>query len=172
LGQSRQAGQFTETPAVAGDYSLQLRHELRPLRTWADHAHVAAHDIPKLRQLVDMRSAQKSADWEHARITFLRPCRPAQALAVVVHRANLIDLKWLASATQPSLGVENRTGRGKSHKKHSDQQQRPAGEQQNGRKYEIKYAPRRIPAHIANGRLNLARSFVERPNCLRALHRE
>src|SRR5215216_3376499 len=40
---------------------LKCDHQLRLLRTWTNQAHLTTEDIPKLRQLIETRPAQKSA---------------------------------------------------------------------------------------------------------------
>ncbi len=76
--------------------------------TWPDDAHVAAQDVPELRQLVDRRSPEDAPD----------PCDPAIALVDRIagthafrahdHRAQLQHVEVDAALTHPSLAVENR----------------------------------------------------------------
>src|SRR5579884_3586753 len=54
LRQPRYAGADGQSLTVGREGSFQFGNELRPLRARADQAHVAAKDIPQLRQLVEM----------------------------------------------------------------------------------------------------------------------
>ena len=63
-------------------------------------------------QLVDVAAAQEPADRGHTRVVLGRPARPREALAVVVHRAELDDPERLVILADPDLQVERRaTGR-------------------------------------------------------------
>src|SRR5512134_282477 len=53
------AGLHAVALAVVRDRVLEVVHELRSLRTWADEAHVAAEHVQQLWQLVEPRLAEK-----------------------------------------------------------------------------------------------------------------
>src|SRR5436305_11460658 len=58
LRPSSDAGLDLVAQHVLRDAVLELLDEERPLRTRADDRHVAAEDVPELRQLVEVESAQ------------------------------------------------------------------------------------------------------------------
>ena len=57
---------------VLRDLLAQLLEERRPDRPRADDAHVAAHHVPQLRQLVEVREAQHAAEARDLRLRALR----------------------------------------------------------------------------------------------------
>jgi hypothetical protein len=61
--------------AVAVDALLEIANELRPLRPRADDAHLAAHDVEELWQLVDGSLAQERTDACPAIFSFHAPWR-------------------------------------------------------------------------------------------------
>src|SRR5207248_2148394 len=60
LCQSGQAGAHLQTVDIAWNGLFETRHELRTFWTRPDQAHLAAQHVPELRQLVEMRLAQKT----------------------------------------------------------------------------------------------------------------
>ena len=69
--------------------SVELLHELRPLRPRADEAHVAAQHVEDLRQLVDAHLADEAADARDAIVVGRRPARASVLLGVDAHAAEL-----------------------------------------------------------------------------------
>ena len=65
-------GSDDEPLPVLRDLLAQLLEERRPDRPRPDDAHVAAHDVPQLRQLVQVREAQHAAEARHLRLRALR----------------------------------------------------------------------------------------------------
>ena len=53
LGQAGDAGADQQAGAVVGNRLFELRDELGAFRARADHAHVAAQDVPQLREFVE-----------------------------------------------------------------------------------------------------------------------
>src|SRR5438094_9395432 len=68
-------GPHQATRAVQRQFPRELLDELWPLRTRSDDAHAPTQDVPELRQLVEPRAAQESADARHALIVGRRPAR-------------------------------------------------------------------------------------------------
>src|SRR5437764_12708075 len=64
----------------------QLLDEERAFRTRPDEAHVAADDVPQLRQLVEAGLADEAADAGDAVVAVAGPDRRAALLGVLAHR--------------------------------------------------------------------------------------
>ena len=60
------AGFYEEPYFIIWDLFFQLRHELRPFRTRTHEGDVAADDVPKLGQFVQMARAEKLSERRHA----------------------------------------------------------------------------------------------------------
>ncbi len=67
---------------------LEQADELRILRARADQAHLAAEDVPELRELVELRSGEESADAGEAWVDVTGECMPGGS---VVHLPELED---------------------------------------------------------------------------------
>src|SRR5262245_63906884 len=55
----------------------------------SDDRHVAAQDVPELRQLVEVGTAQEPSERRHARIGRLGPHRTGLVFGIVEHRSEL-----------------------------------------------------------------------------------
>src|SRR5262245_47403491 len=114
-------------PAVdlrpAGDAGLHLvaQHVLRnlvlelldkewALGAWPDDRHVAAENIPELRQLVDVKAAEPAAEWRRTRIVVARPDRTGHILSVYEHCSELVNLEGFAVEAHALLFVERWSG--------------------------------------------------------------
>src|SRR5262249_21807379 len=109
-------------PAVhlrpAGDPGLDLEPTTLPRRvaldlvaerrSRADHAHVAAHDVPELRQLVDRQPAEDPARARDPRVTPVDRVAGAELLGADQHRPDLQQLELLAVLPHPALPVDDR----------------------------------------------------------------
>ena len=62
LGEAGQSGPDDEPLPVGREILGQLGEEARPDRAGADERHVAAQDVPELRDLVELRGLQPAAD--------------------------------------------------------------------------------------------------------------
>src|SRR5436190_5668318 len=69
----------------------------------ADQAHVAPHDVPQLRQLVDREPAQHAAGAGDARIALIDGEAGSLALRADLHRPQLDELELLAVEADPPL---------------------------------------------------------------------
>src|SRR5439155_24548728 len=84
------------------DLRLQVTLELGPLRAGTDEAHLAAHDVQKLRKLVQARGAEKPADPRHSLVALFRVARSA-GLGVRGHRPQLEQAEVAAALADPPL---------------------------------------------------------------------
>ncbi len=80
-------------------------------RSWSNQAHLAPQDVDQLRQLVDPRPPEPSADRRDPRITGLRLATNPEGRRSG-HRAELIDPEGSPAPTGPFLGEEGRPSRG------------------------------------------------------------
>src|SRR4051794_37563714 len=62
LGESCQAGTNQQPQAIVTDRQFEFADKFGPLRARTNQAHFALEDVPKLRQLIEMSFAKKSAD--------------------------------------------------------------------------------------------------------------
>src|SRR6185436_9022352 len=62
LRPASQAGLYFVAEHVLRDLVLELFDEVRPFGPRTDNRHVAAHDIPELRNLVEVRASEKTAE--------------------------------------------------------------------------------------------------------------
>src|SRR3546814_10208768 len=67
---------------VIADALVETVHELRPLRSWADDAHVATQHVPELRQLIQPGLADEAPDPGDPVVVFSSPTGHAIALGV------------------------------------------------------------------------------------------
>src|SRR6185312_1152207 len=84
-------------------------HKIWALRTRAHNAHIAAENVQKLRQFIQVRFAQESAEGCSSRIFFTRPTSVALlAAAANRHCPELENLEHSAIQPYPVLDKENR----------------------------------------------------------------
>ena len=118
----------------------ELLDEMRPLGPRADDGHVAAKDVPELRQLVDVRSAQEPAERRHPRIVGCRPHRSGLALRIIVHRSELDDGERLAVQARALLAIEHRPAGRQAHDERDDRQGKRQQRQGRGREDDVEPA--------------------------------
>ena len=116
---------------VLRDLVLELRDEQRTLRPRPDDGHVALEDVPQLRQLVDVRSAQQLADRRPPRILLAREHRTRLGFRILVHRSELVNHERLAVEAHPLLAVEHLAARRQLHQ-HGDDPERDGEHDQRG----------------------------------------
>src|SRR5829696_2063437 len=83
-------GQHLEAPPLAIGVLLDLVPERRP---GTDHAHLAAHDVPQLRQLVDRGAAEHAADASDPAVAPVDRIAGALLLGADDHRPQLQQLE-------------------------------------------------------------------------------
>ncbi len=100
-----QARAHLEPPALARRVLLDLVAERRPR---PDQAHLSAHDVPELRQLVDGRLAQHAADARDPAVACVDGVAGSLVLGPVDHRPQLQQLEVLAVLPNSRLPEEDR----------------------------------------------------------------
>src|SRR5206468_920857 len=80
-------------------------HDLRLLRSWADHGEVTAEDVEHLRKLVDVRRAEHAPERRHPEVAHRGPLL-AVARSARLHGAELQDLERGTVPTGARLSVE------------------------------------------------------------------
>src|SRR5207249_138086 len=123
LGQAGEPGTDQQALAVTRDGRFELRRELRAFRPRADQAHVATENVPKLWQLIEVATAQESANRGYSRVSGRGPTRPAEALTFVMHGADLVDAEGLAATTEANLGIQCGPARVETHGQARQQRQ-------------------------------------------------
>ena len=88
---------------VVRDALGELRHKLRPLGPGPHEAHITAHDVENLRQLIHPQLADHVADTGRTRILGLRPLRLTGAFRIGAHAAEFQDVK--REPTEPDAGL-------------------------------------------------------------------
>src|SRR5215471_4334251 len=125
-GQARLHREAAQLPlGVALD--LVAKRRPRP-----DHRHLAAHDVPELRQLVDRRPAEETPDASDARIAPVDREPGPELLRPDDHRPQLEQLEVHAVETDAGLPVQDGTAvlelgrdRGQTEERRGDDQPRP-----------------------------------------------
>src|SRR3954454_24737683 len=100
------SGLDQEPTIPEGHLSLEHIDVLRTLGPGPDDAHLAAEDVPKLRNLVPAGSPEDATDSRDARVAS-GGIHGHSGLGVRDHRPKLHHLKWLAALTASSLAVED-----------------------------------------------------------------
>ena len=91
LRQAGHPGPDHEARRVVADLAHRRREEHRPDRPRADQVHVAADDVPELRDLVELRALQEAADRRVERIARRQQARADALLGVDQQGAELVD---------------------------------------------------------------------------------
>src|SRR5439155_21081684 len=118
-----------EHACVEGHFPAQFVHERWTFRTLADEAHVAAHHIDELRQLIHTRQPDKFPPPRNAIVVFLGPSRDAVFLRVDTHAAKLEDFEYLPGFTDPLLPIQNRPASLEPDSQRRNQHDRQGGDQ-------------------------------------------
>jgi hypothetical protein len=104
LRPARDPGPDFETPALTRRVALDL---VCKRGAGADEAHVAAHDVPQLRQLVDRQPAQQPAGARDAWIALVDGEPRTLPLCADLHRPQLHELELFAVQADAPLPVED-----------------------------------------------------------------
>jgi predicted dehydrogenase len=97
LREPREAGAHAVAEPVLRDVFPQPGDDAGPLGARANDVHVAAQDVPELRQLVETELAHHPSERRHAGIVLLCPDRPREPFGIHPHRAELEDGEDLAT---------------------------------------------------------------------------
>src|SRR6185369_10630761 len=90
-----ESGLNHETFLIVRHFLCELRDHLGTLGAWADERHVAAQDMPELRDFIDAIPAEEAADKRDPRVIFFGPfC--AIPFCIDAHRAQLRHAEWPA----------------------------------------------------------------------------
>src|SRR5215470_10364315 len=109
---------------VVRDLFAQPLDKLWTFRTRADEFHVATKHVPELRDFVQARAAQESADRSNARIVIARPGRPAICLCIGAHGPKLVTMEDSVPEPNSLLPVERWPWRRQFDQKHDNRDQR------------------------------------------------
>src|SRR3954447_353861 len=138
LGQAGQADAHAVAVRVAGDVGGEALDVLGPLGARADEAHVAAHHVPQLGQLVHRGAADEAADGRAA-VDALDAAggrsggRHEARLVADAHGAELEHPEDLAALADAALAEEDRTARGEPHGEREPGEQREQDDQRDER---------------------------------------
>ena len=95
---------------IVRDFPGELVDVIRALRTRADEAHVAAEDVPKLREFVDVPAAKEGADAEQAGVAARGGLTGGVGRrGVGAHAAELVECEGTMAGADAGLAEENRT---------------------------------------------------------------
>src|SRR6266436_6652444 len=96
---------------VMRDLMLKVPDQFRAFGPRPHEAHLALEHIPELRYLVDIPLPHKRADSKPARVVFRGPADFSVLLSVQSHAAKFHHIERLAIPAEPSLAVQNGSGR-------------------------------------------------------------
>src|SRR5207245_3766549 len=105
LRPARDAGLHLQPARLPRRVALDLVAQRRPR---ADQRHLAAQDVPELRQLVEGEPAQHAPDSRDARLAAVRGVAGAFPLRPDAHRAQLQELEVDAVLADAHLAIEDR----------------------------------------------------------------
>jgi hypothetical protein len=129
LRESGNAGFDEESLLVSRDHFLELLDEDGPFGPRSDEAHVAHQDVDQLRNFVEVRFAEDTADDRDARIVVARPDRSGLALGMLHHRADFEDREDATVFSDSLLAMECGTARREFHEDADDGQKRHENDQ-------------------------------------------
>src|SRR5690606_21877003 len=133
-----EAGLDGKAKGELGDLLLDPRDVLRPLRARSDDRHVAAEDVPKLRELVDAGLAHEATNARDARV-ILRGELGAGGLRIGPHRAELVDAEEFAVLTEAILAIEHGASRVELDREDDQRHQRQDDQAEDERGREIRH---------------------------------
>jgi hypothetical protein len=90
LGKTGKTGLYGNALILTWDLFAKALDMLRALGTWAHQAHVSLEDVPELRDLVEVPSADEFSNFKAAGIVLDRPAWAA-GLRIELHAAELED---------------------------------------------------------------------------------
>ena len=152
LGEPGQARLDHQTLPVLRDLVAQLLEERRPDRARPDDAHVPTHDVPKLRQLVQVGEAQHAAQARDLRLRALcelvAEIRPQPCLGVGGERPELQHREDAARAAHPPAAVQHRRPRRHTDRDRDRPEDRGQHDQRGARDAHVESAQRRVHAAV------------------------
>ncbi len=152
LGEAGQARLDDQPLPVLRDLAAQLLEERGPDRARADDAHVSAHDVPQLRQLVEVGKAQEPAEARDLRLRALRELvtevGAQPRLRVRGERAELQHREDAPRAAHPPAAVEHRRARRQADRERDRPQDRGQHDQRGAGDAEVEGAQRGVDAAV------------------------
>ena len=118
-GWSGDTGPHMQHDAAQG--RLEAIHESWDLGAWTDQTHVAANNVPQLRQLIELGAAQETACGGNAAVV-RRSHGWAVPICARLHCPEFADVKEMPIASNALLPVEQGPTRSKEHQDSSEQQ--------------------------------------------------
>src|SRR6266516_3445576 len=152
LGEAGQARAHDEPLPVGGELTRQLFEEPGPDRTRADEAHVAAENVPELRQFVELHRAEAAAEPRGLRA---RPLNELRAeiraepfLGAAPERAELEHLEDPAVAADALAPVEEREAGGEQEADPDQDQQREGDQEEEAREKDVEQSQLDVDAAL------------------------
>ena len=141
-----------------------VRNLLDDVGARPDEAHLPAHDVEQLRELVEARAPQKAAAARDARIIRQMPVRILADLqrltdrdCVLHHRPELVHAEYTAALADAGMGEEHRPACLEQDPERDRREQRAEEDERDGRKHAVERVldagGRRVPGKIAHGRI-------------------
>ena len=121
-------------------------------RPRADHRHVAANDVPELRQLVERQAPKDAADTGDARVAAIDCVAGAELLGADDHRAQLEELEVRAVLADARLAVEHGPAILELDRERGEREQRTRENEAGAGDRDVERAVQRVPsgaAHVA-----------------------
>ena len=139
---------------------------LRQLRPGSNQAHIAAQDVVKLWQLIDLEFAHEAPEHGNPAIARLGETLPVMVPGAIPHTAEFVNREAAPSQPDALLGIERAAPGGKPNAGGQNQHGRRAQDQYGKRKGNLDPAPRpgadpltrgRIPQALFEGSTPIAR---------------
>ncbi len=139
LGPAGDAGLDLMANHVVGNFAFELPDVKRALGARPDDAHIAAQNVPKLRQLVQAPIAQEAAQRRDARIVaHAQPGLLVELFRAGGHRAKFQHAERPAIGADPFLLEKDRAARGELDAERDQQQKRHAQQKRHTREDDVK----------------------------------
>ena len=90
---------------IERDLLRQLGNKLGAFRPWTNKGHVTQKHVPQLRQFIESRPPEQSANRRYAGIARRGPDRSSALLRVRPHRTKLVNGKQTAVPADSLLGI-------------------------------------------------------------------
>ena len=119
-------------------------------RARPDHAHVAAQDVPELRQLVDRGAPEDAADARDARIALVDREARAELLGADDHRPQLQELEVGAVLAHSRLAVHDRRSALEPRRDRRGREQRAREDEARARDDDVQRAVQRVPFALSH----------------------
>ena len=146
----RPAGEPGSDLEPAALVSVVLLDLVAKRRARPDDAHVAAQDVPELRQLVDRRTPENAADARDARVALVDGEPRAELLGPMNHRPQLQELEVGAVLAHSRLPVHHRRSALEPRSNRRRCEQRAREHQARARDDDVQRAVQRVPFALSH----------------------